>query len=261
MIRFTTGGFRGIIGKDFIPENIVKIATGIYKYIQEKQYKHEVTLSYDFRAYSEETANLIAEVLSAAGIKVYLSKEATPTPAAMYMASYLKIQVGMMITASHNPYNWNGVKLFENGVDASEETTNELEKLINEPNYLKNRNDKSVVKIDFLTPYFDFIKKFINIKENAQNKILIDFIHGTGIKTMPYFKEFYNLENLDFIRDNQTPNFNYILPNPLEAVIGVNRDIQKEKGYELIMGLDSDADRLGMIDENGNFVDNNEILA
>lgn len=261
MIKFTTGGFRGIIGEDFVPKNIVKIASGIYKYIQLKQYKNEVSLSYDFRAYSEETANLVAETLSAAGIKVYLSKEATPTPVAMYMAKYLKIQIGMMITASHNPYNWNGIKLFEKGVDASEATTNTLEKLINEPDYLKKRNRKDIVTIDFLTPYFDFVKKFIDIKPDAENKILIDFIHGTGAKTMPYFKKYYNLKNLDFIRENQTPNFNYILPNPLEEVIGVNRALQIDKGYELIMGLDSDADRLGMIDETGAYVDNNEILA
>lgn len=261
MIRFTTGGFRGIIGKDFIPENIVKIATGIYKYINEKQYKKEVSLSYDFRAYSEETANLIAEVLSAAGIKVYLSDDATPTPVAMYMARYLNISIGMMITASHNPYNYNGIKLFEHGVDASEETTNHLEKLINEPGSLNKRDTKEVVKIDFLSPYFNFVKKFIDITPDAQNKILVDFIHGTGVKTIPYFKRYYNLVHLEFLRGEQTPNFNYILPNPLEEVIGVNRELQKEKGYELIMGLDSDADRLGMIDEHGNFVDNNEILA
>jgi len=261
MIKFTTGGFRGIIGKDFIPKNIVKIASGIYKYIILKQYKHEVSISYDFRAYSEETANLIAEILSAAGIKVYLSNDATPTPVAMYMARYLKIQVGIMITASHNPYNWNGVKFFENGVDASEGTTNLLETLINQPDDLKKRDDEDVVLLDFLTPYFHFVKQFIDIKPGAKNKILVDFIHGTGAKTMPYFKQFYYLENLDFIRSDQTPNFNYILPNPLDDVIGVNRPLQQEKGYELIMGLDSDADRLGMIDENGHFVDNNEILA
>lgn len=261
MIRFTTGGFRGIIGKDFIPKNIVKIASGIYKYITLKQYKSEVSLSYDFRAYSEETANLIAEVLSAAGIKVYLSDDATPTPVAMYMARYLKIHIGIMITASHNPYNWNGVKLFEKGVDASEETTNILERLINEPDQLKQRNTKDVIKIDFLTPYVDFVKKFIDIEPYPKQKILIDFIHGTGVKTIPCFKRYYHLDNLDFIRDDQTPNFNYILPNPLDEVIGVNRRLQVEKGYELIMGLDSDADRLGIIDENGKFVDNNEILA
>ncbi len=261
MIKFTTGGFRGIIGKDFIPENIVKIATGIYKYILLKQYKKEVSLSYDFRAYSEETANLIAEVLSAAGIKVYLSDDATPTPVAMYMARYLNISIGIMITASHNPYNWNGVKLFEGGVDASEATTNQLEILINQPDDLNKRDTKDVVKIDFLSPYYSFIKKFVDIKPDAMNKILVDFIHGTGMKTIPYFKRYYNLVNLDFIRDDQTPNFNYILPNPLEDIIGTNRDLQKEIGYELIMGLDSDADRLGIIDENGQFVDNNEILA
>jgi len=261
MIKFTTGGFRGIIGKDFIPENIVKIATGIYKYIKLKQYKAEVSLSYDFRAYAEETANLIAEVLSAAGIKVYLSDDATPTPVAMYMARYLNIKIGIMITASHNPYNWNGVKLFEGGVDASEATTNQLEKLINEPDQLNKRDTKEVVKIDFLSPYFNFVKKFIDIRPDATTKILVDFIHGTGLKTIPYFKRYYNLVNLDFIRDDQTPNFNYILPNPLEDIIGMNRELQIEKGYELIMGLDSDADRLGMIDEHGNFVDNNEILA
>lgn len=261
MIKFSTGGFRGIIGKDFIPENIVKIATGIYKYILLKQYKKEVSLSYDFRAYSEETANLIAEVLSAAGIKVYLSDDATPTPVAMYMARYLNISIGIMITASHNPYNWNGVKLFEGGVDASEATTNQLEILINQPDDLNKRDTKDVVKIDFLSPYYSFIKKFVDIKPDAMNKILVDFIHGTGMKTIPYFKRYYNLVNLDFVRDDQTPNFNYILPNPLEDIIGTNRDLQKEIGYELIMGLDSDADRLGIIDENGQFVDNNEILA
>lgn len=261
MIKFNTGGFRGIIGEDFIPENIVKIASGIVKYIRFKQYKNEVSLSYDFRMMSHESAILIAETLSAAGIKVYLSEQATPSPVAMYISKYLKIQIGIMITASHNPYDYNGIKLFENGMDASEQSTNILEMFINQDDILEKRNDIDIVTIDFLEPYYNFLKKFIHIKRKSDLKILVDFIYGTGVKTIPYFKTYYELNNLDTIRENQHPFFNHTLPNPLEEVIGVNRMIQKEMNYQLIVGLDSDADRLGIIDENGKFVDNNEILA
>lgn len=106
----------------------------------------------------------------------------------------------MMIIVFYNLYNYNGVKFFEYGVDVSEEVINYLEKLINELGLLNKCDIKEVVKIDFLLFYFNFVKKFIDIKLNVENKILVDFIYGIGVKMIFYFKCYYNLVNLEFLR-------------------------------------------------------------
>lgn len=262
MIKFTTGGFRGVVKEEFNQENISKIAQGIADYCKLMNYVKKIVISYDFRSYSLEAANLIASILSSNDIKVYLSNSPTPSPVALYMSKYLNTNLGVMITASHNPYYYNGVKVFENGFDASIECTDKLERLINKSDISINLNDDNVVLTDFLNPYFDFVKKFVNINNNNQ-KILFDFIHGTGVMTIPYFKEYYKLNNISFVRNERVDNFNYFLPNPTKLVLSSESNIFniKSKNYDLIMGLDSDADRLGIIDENGNFVSGNEILA
>ena len=132
MIKFGTGGFRGIIGDDFTKENVQKIAQALSIIIKKEKSQKSVSLGYDFRFMSENFAQWFCEVLIGNGIKVLFFDRATPTPSVMYSVIRNKQDFGVMITASHNPSVYNGVKIFvENGKDASVKFTNELESLIN----------------------------------------------------------------------------------------------------------------------------------
>ena len=109
MIDFGTGGFRGIIGDTFTKENIQLIAQALANIIKKEKSDKKVVVGYDYRFLSDVAAIWVAEVLAGNGVHVLLSKEATPTPAVMCMTKLLGNDYGAMITASHNPYLFNGL--------------------------------------------------------------------------------------------------------------------------------------------------------
>ena len=138
MIQFGTGGFRGVIADDFTKANIQSIAQGIANIYKEREYHKPIIVGYDFRFCSKEASEWIAEVLSGNDIPVLLSSEPSPTPAVMQQSKVRDHEFGIMLTASHNPYWFNGVKLFQKeGMDAEKSLTDELEKKIAEVNDIK----------------------------------------------------------------------------------------------------------------------------
>ncbi|MDY2888202.1 MAG: phosphoglucomutase/phosphomannomutase family protein, partial [Candidatus Caccosoma sp.] len=123
-IKFGTGGFRGIIADDFTKENVKLIAQALATLMNTTNAKKEIYVGYDYRFASDFAAKWMVETLCANDIKVYISNSATPTPVVMNICKENHCQYGIMITASHNPYYYNGVKLFElDGQDASVEVT------------------------------------------------------------------------------------------------------------------------------------------
>ena len=112
MIKFGTGGFRGIIGEDFNKKNVKLIAQAISNIINKKNLKKETAIGYDYRFLSPQAAIWMSEVFASNNIKVHFSYEPTPTPTMIYATKILDIDYGIMITASHNPYIFNGIKVF-----------------------------------------------------------------------------------------------------------------------------------------------------
>lgn len=262
MIKFGTGGFRGIIDKEFNDENLLKIANAVLSYMLNNNLTRKLVISYDFRYKSQYYANLLADYFSKRNIEVFISKDPTPTPVLMYMTKKMELDLGIMITASHNPANYNGIKLIEKGgVDASVITTTEIEKYIFENEIIFESKYQKITKVDFLQPYFEFLLKFIKIDGKLNFKVLYDCIHGTSVQTIPFFKKYFKLENLTIIRTDQDYTFGNSLPNPKKEILLKNKETQMKSNYKLVMGADSDADRLGILDDNGNYVDNNLILA
>ena len=133
MIKFGTGGWRAVIGDDFIRENIQKFAQGVADYAKEQgKAENPIAVGYDRRFLSSTSAKWLAEVLCANGIKVLTTNRSTPTPMIMHTVKVQKLDYGIEVTASHNPYEYNGLKLFvHEGRDASVEVTSEIEKIIN----------------------------------------------------------------------------------------------------------------------------------
>ena len=143
MIKFGTGGWRAVIGDDFTRENVQLVASGILKYAKElNKTDKPIIIGYDRRFLSESAAKWVAEVLAAGGIDVWFLNRSAPTPLIMHTVKDSELYFGIEITASHNPANYNGIKVIvDEGRDASQEVTGRIEELIEETN--------SVETIDF----------------------------------------------------------------------------------------------------------------
>lgn len=269
MINFGTGGFRGTIGEDFTKENIQLIAQAICNIIIKENLKKEIAIGYDYRFLSPESSIWMGEVFAANNIKALITKEALPTPAIMYATKELNNDFGIMITASHNPYLFNGIKVFQKqGMDADIHTTSKIEKelcLIKKVNAISHfdKEYKTYVKeCNFIDSYISYIKKFISSDILNNNiKVYYDSFYGVGSKTIKKVAKEYKLNNIKFSNCKHDPLFGNALPNPTKENMLKIRNKVIKGNYAFAFGTDSDADRLGIIDELGNYVDSNEILA
>lgn len=269
MIQFGTGGFRGVIADDFTKSNIQLIAQGISNIYSERKYKKPILIGYDFRFCSKEASQWIAEVLAGNQIPVLLSNEPSPTPAIMQQSKIMDNEFGIMVTASHNPYWFNGVKLFQKeGMDAEKELTDELEKEIEDVKKVHKVSFDDAIQngkiqyVSVLKPYLEYIQRFLLIDQNKKDtRILIDPIYGTGLLTLKPTLEEMGFENIKVIHNEHNPLFGGLLPNPIEKNMLADKEIVLKDHYDICIGTDSDCDRLSILDEKGNFVDANEILA
>lgn len=269
MIKFGTGGFRGIIGDDFTREAVQKIAQGLADMIAADNVKTPVVVGYDHRFCSEYFAEWIAETLSANGIKTLLYVEPMPSPAVMTAVRDENLDYGVMITASHNPYRFNGVKLFvKGGMDADVQTTDRLERLINGVSAVKtlplNLGRKQGLVEDYsnMERYLNNVLQFVSKEVDfSKLNVLYNNLYGVGAKCIaPLFKQI-GVGSLTVLHTERDAYFGNRMPNPTEKVMADMRaDVVKGR-YDFAFGTDSDVDRLGIIDELGNYVSSNEILA
>ncbi|MBQ3064586.1 MAG: phosphoglucomutase/phosphomannomutase family protein [Clostridia bacterium] len=273
MIQFGTGGWRAIIGDDFIRENIVKVATGLAKLAgEEGKTDKPIPIGYDRRFLSDKAAKWVAEVLAANGIKVWFMKRSAPTPLVMFTGKHNNLHYGVEITASHNPAEYNGIKIFiHDGRDADVATTARLEALINATGNDEIKAmpfDKAVTAgmIEFPDFLFnDFIDSIISrLDINAIRKkgprILFNPMHGSG--TYPLMVLMYTARcTVDLMNANKDAFFGGSLPAPTAHTLSdLARRVVEEK-YDLGIAVDGDGDRLGIIDNDGTYIDANQILA
>ena len=174
-----------------------------------------------------------------------------------------------MITASHNPYIFNGVKVFlKEGVDADAVFTGELEKVVNSITQVKSISlakakeqnllvEKSCLE-DYLKNIIDMIDPAI---KNNQAKILFDNMFGVGAVGLKPLSKLYNIKKFDIINEEHDAFFNFVPPNPTEGAMAYLKDRVVSEGYDYAIATDSDGDRLGVLDEKGNSVSSNDILA
>ena len=266
-IKFGTGGFRGIIGDDFTKDTVCKIAQSLCNICLKNNFKKEVVIGYDHRFLSPETAKRMSEVFAANNFKVKILNSSSPTPTVMYLVEKYELDIGVMITASHNPSLFNGVKVFEKGgYDADVNFTNTVEKELNlVKNYAKldysdGIKQKLIEEIYGITPYNENILRFVkNI--NSSLKIGFDNLNGVAyIALKDLFKKF-GLNDVYVLNGERDPLFNGKMPNPIEANLDDLKNLVKEKHLDLGFATDSDGDRLGIVDEKGNYISSNEILA
>ncbi len=271
MIKFGTGGFRAIIGEDFTRANLEMLTTALCKLIKSEGVQaRPVIIGYDRRFLSDIAAKWVSSVLAANGISVRLINRDAPTPMIMFEVKQSKAAYGMAITASHNPAEYNGVKLFtEGGKDASEEVTNRIEAIIAETadgevytvDYEKARGDGIIKEINPQNAYVDNILNVIN-KEAiiAQNpNILLDPMFGVSRTTLQTILLTCRC-NVDVINERHDTLFGGRLPSPSSSTLAHLSQAVVQGGYDLGIATDGDADRIGLIDPNGTFIHPNDIM-
>lgn len=267
MLEFGTGGFRGIIGDDFNKHNLKLIAQAISILYKKNNYKTPIYIGYDYRFMSDYAAKYIAETICANNIKVIMSSSAVTSPEIMYVCKTNKSDFGIMITASHNPNFYNGVKVFmQDGMDADKALTDLLEGYINSLTSYNSINIEECIKnnlLSYIEIHNDFINNinsFLSPIKNKNLKILVDPIYGTGSITLSLLLDKMGFKNYKVINNIHNPLFGNLVPNPTKANLSNDSKLVLDEKYDLAISTDSDCDRLGVLDENGNYVDANEIL-
>lgn len=265
-IKFGTDGWRAIIAEDFTFENVRYAAAGIAKYINEHGAASKgLVVGYDTRFLSKEFAEAVIEVLTAAGVKIYLCSKAAPTPVISYNIITHKAAGGIVITSSHNPPEWNGLKYKpEYAGSSSPEINTALEVRIadaqktgrvNRISLEKARGSKLLQTIDPDDDYIPHILKLVDVDSlrDAGLNVVVDPMYGAGAG---YLKNLIRGKTrVTEIQGTRNPAFPGMKqPEPVAINLSKLMAAVPHAGADVGLATDGDADRLGVVDENGGFV-------
>ncbi len=272
MIVFGTDGWRGLIARDFTFDNVRLVAMATAKYIKKtgaKENNPAVVIGYDTRFLSKEFAEEAALVIASQGIIVHLTDSCSSTPQVSFHTKQKGADLGVIITASHNPPLYNGYKLKAHfGGPATPEqiakVEAELRKLEEKPPQFSLKTMDALMEANKIRifnskeSYVRNIKKKIDMDaiKAAGFKVLYDPMHGAGIDTIKML-----LPDADEIHGEYNPSFGEIdHPEPIGEMLTVLSKKVKSGKYDVGIATDGDADRVGAMDEEGNFVDSHRIF-
>lgn len=261
MIKFGTDGWRAVLDKDFTRENVERVTLAIGKYVYETfGFDKPVIIGYDPRKMADTYAELCAELLYQKGFKVKLSRKVVPTPVLAYNAKHLNA-CAVMFTASHNPPEYLGMKFIPDyaGPATSEITDKIVANLDSEYPF---EDSGLLEKTDFMPDYYEHIKTLIDFEtiKKLKSNIIFDGLYSASIGYFDYILKDINL-NFETLHMEHDTNFGGGMPDPKPKYL---KDlINKVKITPDSIGLanDGDADRFGIINENGEYVSPNEIIA
>lgn len=271
MIKFGTGGWRAVIGDDFTKANIQLLARALcLKMKEENAADKGIVIGYDRRFLAKEAMHWAGQVFAAEGVTAYLVNKSAPTPLVMFYVMKHEMPYGMMITASHNPAIYNGIKVFtEGGRDASAQQTDEIEKYIARIEHEEVKSmeyDKAleaglIQEIYPLNEYLDNIIDNIDMQaiRNSRLKIALDPMYGvseTSIKTILLTARC----EVDTIHERHDTLFGGKLPAPTAATLRPLQNFVLDGKCDIGIATDGDADRLGVIDDKGKFLHPNDIM-
>ena len=269
MIKFGTGGWRAVIGDGFTKANIQLLVQGLCDKIIASGVQHKpVIIGYDRRFLSDIGAKWAAEVFCGNSIGVHFIYRNSPTPLIMFQVKQEKAYYGIAVTASHNPAIYNGVKLFtQGGRDASLEVTDEIERYIENVKkvhcmpFEKATEEGLLTVIDPFNDYIDEIMGFLDKSAimKARLRVLLDPMYGVSKTSLQTILLTLRCD-VDVINDRHDTLFGGKLPSPSVATLRKLSTMVVEEGYDIGLGTDGDADRLGVIDDQGRFIHPNEIL-
>ncbi len=271
MIKFGTGGWRAVIGDEFTRENIQILSRAICdKMKEEKVEKEGIVLGYDRRFLSKEAMQWAAQVFAKEGIKACLINKSAPTPLVMFYVMKHKFHYGMMITASHNPATYNGIKVFTyGGRDADEVQTAEIEKYIDEVTDIPvedMRYEEGIEKglIEEIYPLNEYLDSIIDTVDMEKVKmcglrIALDPMYGVSETSLKTILMTARCE-VETIHERHDTLFGGKLPAPTAETLRTLQNYVLDRKCNLGIATDGDADRIGVIDDMGNFLHPNDIL-
>jgi phosphoglucomutase len=269
MIKFGTSGWRGIIGEEFTFQNVRLISQGIANYLKNEEIANKaVIIGYDTRFLSEKFALESAKVFSSNKIMAFLCSRDAPTPAISLETKKRQVPLGLNFTASHNPPEYNGLKIFmQNGATPLPTITDKIEleirKLEKAPFWQQYYIDPLYLQeISLRQNYLDNISKIIDFDliKKANMKIAVDLLYGTAREYLDWFllQQGIGLEVLHNFRD---PYFGGYSPESKEENLVELKETILSKKCQYGLATDADADRFGVMDEKGNYIAANQVIA
>ena len=262
-IKFGTDGWRGIIADDFTFDNVRRVAGAIAAYVlKHEDARRGLIVGYDTRFASPHAARVAAEVLAAAGIPVKLANDYTPTPAISYAVKHRGTAGGVVITSSHNPWNWNGVK-FKGKFGGS--GTPAIMKAIEEElaaGAMPTGQKAAIEEVDLKQPYTAAISDFADLDAiaKAKFKFAVDSMYGSGRGVLTGIFSQRGIQHVT-IRQELNPLFPDINPEPIEPHVAMLQDTVVKEHCDAGLATDGDADRIGAVAEDGSFVDSHKIIS
>lgn len=264
-IKFGTDGWRAIIAKDYTVENVARVAEATALWVKQHGSYNTIVLGHDCRFGGELFAETTALVIAAHGIKVKMSKGFVSTPMVSFGTAKLGADIGVIITASHNPPSYNGYKLKSNaGGPSSPAVIAEVEDLIPDTapaikGDLTELEKQGLLEwIPLEDMYIDHVKANFDFDaiEESGISLAYDAMYGAGQNVIRRL-----LPNAALLHCDHNPGFHGRAPEPLHRNLQeLSELIKNDVSIDAGLATDGDADRIGMYDENGNFVDSHHIL-
>lgn len=268
-IRFGTDGWRGVIGRDFTFANVEIVAQAIADYMEsQKPSSRQVLLGYDCRFMAGQFARRTGEVLAGNGYQPELLDRPYPTPYVSFEVKRRNLPGGIMVTASHNPPEFCGIKFKAPfGGSATPAVVKEIEGRLHQtpPRRMNPASLAKAFRITKTAPcneYFQHIKSLIDFRaiQKAKLRVVADAMHGAGQDLLEKILSEYGIDCVS-IRHTPDPLFGGVFPEPMEENLGALREAIRSHQASLGLATDGDADRLGVMDGEGNYVNTHQVLA
>ena len=267
-IKFGTDGWRGVIADDFTFANAQTVSEAISRYVARAEDPRKgVIVGYDHRYLSDRVARRAAEVLSSAGTPVWLADRPCPTPAVSYLVRSRGAAGGIVVTASHNPYRWNGIK-YKASYGSSAlpsivaQIENQLQVVASAQLPALPPRPELIQPIDPREPYLGALKKLVDWESirKANFRFVFDPMHGSAAGLLTELFRMNGVECLE-IRGTRDPRFGGAHPEPIEPHVAPLQEAVVSGGFDAGFAADGDGDRIGAVDRSGSFVNPHQIFA